>query len=100
MGRRLGLTSFRDPSRYDLSLALGGGEVRLLDLTAAYAALAAGGTRVDPVAAMRVEDSHGNVLYEAPEQRRERAVSASSAYLLSDILSDNDARAPGFGTQS
>ncbi len=66
MGRRLGLTTFRDPSRYDLSLTLGGGEVRLLDLTAAYAAFAIGGARVDPVAVLRVEDSAGNVLYEAP----------------------------------
>lgn len=100
MGRRLGLTSFRDPSRYDLSLTLGGGEVRLLDLTAAYAAFAAGGARVDPVAVLRVEDSDGNVLYEAPAPRREQAVSPQTAYLIGDILSDNDARAPTFGLHS
>lgn len=100
MGRRLGLTSLRDPSRYDLSLTLGGGEVRLLDLTAAYAAFAAGGTRVDPVAVMRVEDSAGNVLYEAPPAGRERVLSPETAYLISDILSDNEARAPGFGLHS
>jgi 1A family penicillin-binding protein len=97
-GRRFGLTTFRDPSRYDLSLALGGGEVRLLDLTAAYAGLAAGGVRVDPFAVLRIEDAAGNVIWRAPEQRRERVVSEETAYLLSDILSDNDARAPGFGT--
>jgi 1A family penicillin-binding protein len=100
MGRRLGLTSFRDPSRYDLSLTLGGREVRLLDLTAAYAAFAAGGLRVEPVAVLRVEDSAGNVLYEAPAPGRERVVSPQTAYLISDILSDNDARAPGFGLHS
>jgi 1A family penicillin-binding protein len=100
MGRRLGLTSFRDPSRYDLSLTLGGREVRLLDLTAAYAAFAVGGARVDPVAVLRVEDSAGHVLYEAPAPSREQVVSPQTAYLISDILSDNDARAPGFGLNS
>ncbi len=100
LGRRMGLTSFTDPSRYDLSLTLGGGEVRLLDLTAAYAAFAAGGVRVDPVAVSRVEDADGRALYEAPAPARERVISAQTAYLISDILSDNDARAPGFGYNS
>jgi 1A family penicillin-binding protein len=99
-GRRLGLTSFRDPSRYDLSLTLGGGEVRLLDLTAAYAAFAVGGTRVDPVAVLRVEDSAGNILYEPPAPAHEQVVSPETAYLISDMLSDNAARAPGFGLHS
>jgi len=100
MGQRLGLTTFRDPSRYDLSLTLGGSEVRLLDLTAAFAAFAVGGTRVDPRAVLRIEDSAGDVLYEAPPPRRERVVSPQTAYLISDILSDNQARAPTFGLHS
>ena len=100
MGRRLGLTTFNDPSRYDLSLTLGGGEVRLLDLTAAYAAFATGGLRVDPVAILRVEDTSGRVLYEAPAPARERVISAQTAYLITDILADNGARAPGFGARS
>lgn len=100
LGQRLGLTTLKDPSRYDLSFALGGGEVRLLDLTAAYAAFASGGRRVDPVAVMRVEDGKGRLLYEAPPQARARVVSPQTAYLLTDILSDNDARAPGFGLYS
>jgi len=100
MGRRLGITTFRDPSRYDLSLALGGGEVTLLDLTAVYTAFAAGGTRVDPIIVVRVEDSAGNLLYQAPAPARELVISAQTAYLISDILSDNNARAPSFGLNS
>jgi 1A family penicillin-binding protein len=100
MGQRLGLTTLKDPSRYDLSFALGGGEVRLLDLTAAYAVFAAGGLRADPVAVTRIEDSHGRLLYQAPRPGKERVVSPQTAYLLTDILSDNDARAPGFGLYS
>ncbi|MEX2245414.1 MAG: penicillin-binding protein 1C [Dehalococcoidia bacterium] len=100
LARRVGLTTLRDPARYDLSLALGGGEVRLLDLTAAYATFAAEGMSVAPVAVIRVEDAGGRVLYEAPPQPRERVVSEQTAYLISDILSDNEARAPGFGADS
>ena len=99
-GRRLGITSFRDSSRYDLSLTLGGGEVRLLDLTAAYATFAAGGERVEPVAVLWIEDSAGHLVYEAPRPTREQAVRPETAYLISDILSDNDARAPSFGLNS
>ena len=40
---RFGLATLSDTERYGLSLTLGGGEVRLLDLTNAYAALGAGG---------------------------------------------------------
>jgi 1A family penicillin-binding protein len=100
LARRFGLMTLRDPARYDLSLALGGGEVRLLDLTSAYAALAAGGTRLAPVSVLRIEDAEGNLLYDAPAPTPERVVSAETAYLLSDVLSDNDARAPAFGVDS
>ena len=100
LGRELGLMSFRDPDDYDLSLTLGGGEVRLLDLSAAYGVFATGGTRVDPVAIVRVETAAGDVLYEAPAQSRARVLSESTAFLISDILSDTTARAPSFGVNS
>jgi membrane carboxypeptidase/penicillin-binding protein PbpC len=99
-GRRLGITSFKDSSRYDLSLTLGGGEVTLLDLTAAYATFAAGGERVEPLAVLRVEDNAGHVIYEARRPSREQALRPDNAYLISDILSDNNARAPSFGLNS
>jgi 1A family penicillin-binding protein len=98
--RRFGLSTFTDPSRLDLSMTLGGAEVHLLDLTAAYAGLAAGGVRVEPVAVLRVEDATGRLLYVAPDpsaRPRARVVSPQTAYLISDILSDEEARAPGFG---
>jgi 1A family penicillin-binding protein len=98
LGQYLGLTSFRNPEAYDLSLTLGGGEVRLLDLTAAYGAFAGGGLRVEPKSVLRIETAKGKKLYEATQDRpRPRVLSAETAYLISNILSDNDARAPGFG---
>ena len=42
------MTTLNDPNRYGLSLTLGGGEIRLLELTAAYAAFANTGHAVRP----------------------------------------------------
>jgi 1A family penicillin-binding protein len=100
LGRDLGLTSMRDPADYDLSLTLGGGEVRLLDLTAAYGAFANGGVRVEPVAILRVETADGEVIFEAPAPTDARVLREETAYLVSDILSDTTARAPAFGLNS
>jgi penicillin-binding protein 1C len=101
LGRDLGLTSFRDPADYDLSLTLGGGEVRLLDLTAAYAGFAGGGRRVEPFAVRRIETAGGQKLYAAaPDRPAVRVVSPETAFLISDILSDNEARTPSFGSYS
>ncbi len=100
LARDLGITTLGDTSRFDLSLTLGGGEVRLLDLTAVYAALAAGGLRRDPVAILRVEDASGRVLYEWQPAPDQPVLSPQTAYILTDILADNAARTPGFGEDS
>ncbi len=92
-----GLSTLTDAERYGLSLTLGGGEVRLLDLTGAYAALANLGELSRPYAITRVRDSAGRVLYQRPVTGPVRVISQEYAYLLSDILSDRDARIPGFG---
>ena len=94
---RFGLTTLSDTERYGLSLTLGGGEVRLLDLTNAYAALGAGGALAAPFAVARVRDASGRVVYERSARPTQRVLSPQHAYLLSDILSDADARIPGFG---
>jgi membrane peptidoglycan carboxypeptidase len=108
LGRELGIPWERQPAqlapgetpRYGLSLTLGGGEVRLLDLTAAYAAFAAGGYRVEPYAIERVETLDGEMLWEraAPEPRQ--VLDERVAFLVTDILSDDLARRPAFGPDS
>lgn len=100
MAHRVGLQTLTDTERYGLSLTLGGGEVRLLDLATAYGTLANGGDRVQPYAIERVRDTAGNVLYErAPAQAR-RVLSEEHSWILTDILRDPAARRPGFGEQS
>src|SRR5256712_1567494 len=97
IAHRFGLATLSEVERYGLGLTLGGGEVRLLDLANAYAALGAGGELVEPFAVQRVRDASGRVLYERPAPTPRRGLSAEHAYLLADILSDPDARIPGFG---
>ena len=100
MLQRVGLRSLDNATTYGLSLALGGGEVTLLELTNAYASLAAGGELAEPYAVTRVRDSAGRLLYERAPHPTRRVLSAQHAYLLTDILSDRDARIPGFGGQT
>lgn len=97
---QMGITTLGQADRFDLSLTLGGGEVRLLELTAAYAAFAAGGAKRQPVAVLGVEDAQGNILYEWRLSLDSFVISPQVAYLITDILSDNAARAPGFGWNS
>jgi membrane carboxypeptidase/penicillin-binding protein PbpC len=97
---RLGIDTLGDPQSYDLSLALGGGAVRLIDLTAAYGAFANRGYRVEPQAILEVLDFQGNVLYRPPIPSKVRVLDERVAWLISDILSDNDARQLGFGAYS
>lgn len=95
---RLGITTLTDTSRFDLSLTLGGGEVRLAELTGAYGALANGGYRIEPVYILSVRDADGNVLYEWTEpEQTQPMIDPRVAFLITDILSDNEARIPSFG---
>jgi len=97
IAHRFGLGTLTDAERYGLALTLGGGEVRLLDLTNAYAALGAGGFLRPPFAIVRVRDAAGRLLYERAPAEARAVLSAQHTYLLADILSDADARIPGFG---
>src|SRR5437870_3266771 len=97
MTHRFGLGTLSEVESYGLGLTLGGGEVRLLDLANAYAALGAGGRLAQPFAVARVRDAAGRVLYERSASPPVRVLSDQRAYLLADVLSDPDARIPGFG---
>ncbi len=97
--KRLGITSL-DRDDYGLSLTLGGGEVSLLEMTAAFQVLANEGRKISPVAITKVVDHTGNVLYEYLPNAGEQVIRAEHAYLMASILSDPIARAPMFGSNS
>lgn len=107
LAQRLGITTFTRPD-YGLSLSLGAGEAPLLEMTGAFSVLANNGLRQPPVAIQKIADASGNVLCEqggaTPCQPlpggAQQVVSAVDAFLISDILADNEARTPAFGTNS
>ena len=87
-------------NRVGLSLTLGGGEVRLLDLTDAYSPFMNKGYKVEPLAILKVEDKDGRVLEEAKPSLGKRVLSEEQAFLIANILSDNLARETIFGLNS
>lgn len=103
-GFKMGLASLEPSgenlSRLGLSMALGGGEVRLLDLAAGYGAFANGGYLVKPLAILKVEDRNGRVLFEQKQVKPERVLDEKVAFLVNSVLSDNSARLLTFGPNS
>lgn len=98
--RRFGFASLeRDPHHYGVALALGDGEVTLLELVSAYSALARGGELVSPRLVLSRSLPGGGAEAFGVEPPR-RVLRADLAALLSDMLSDDAARAAGFGRDS
>ncbi len=96
----LGITTLNlSPDHYGLPLVLGGGEVKLLDMTGAYGVFANDGIKNPPTGILRVEDTEGNIL-ETYQQESSRVLEPRIARLINDILSDNVARSPEFGLNS
>ncbi len=100
LARDLGYTTLQDRSRFGLSLVLGGAEVKLLEHTSAYAALAREGTAKPTVSVLRVENSRGDVLEEFKDSPGRRVLTEQTAREVASIMSDNEARAFIFGSQN
>ncbi len=87
-------------SRFGLSATLGGAEVHLIDTVTAYSSFANGGTKVEPTAILKVTDNTGRVLREFKPTQGRRVMTEEEAFLINDILSDNNARLMAFGANS
>ncbi len=83
--------------RVGLSVTLGGGEVRLVELSSAYSAFANGGKKVEPISILKVTDSEGNVLEEHKPSLGRQVLTPQEAFIISSILSDQSARSITFG---
>lgn len=121
----MGISTFTDPSRYGLSLTLGGGEVTMMDMATAFGTLANQGVKVPLNPILNVSDYTGQMIesYE-PSQTvaalsrfydendlqsnlvgtglngLTRVLNREPAFLISDILADNNARSAAFGPNS
>jgi len=117
--QKLGITSWTDSSRFGLSMALGSLEVRMVDLATAYSAFANQGISTPLHTILKIEKPDGKSLRlsscpsyiksiaenstanaEDSSCNPKKSISAATAYLISDILNDNSARSPAFGTNS
>lgn len=99
MAEKLGITTFTR-NDYGLSLTLGGGDVSLIDMTAAYSVFANGGEKMPPVAILKITNFAGDIIYEYKPEAGEQVIRPEHAYLISSILSDNEARSYTFGRNS
>ncbi len=115
----MGITSWTDPSRYGLSLTLGGGEVRMIDMAQAFSVLANQGVKVPLTPFLKIEDISGQVLQQTDTKTRladldyltlnddvgqqndlVRVMDRAPAYMTSHIMQDNVARTPVFSARS
>lgn len=109
---QMGINSL-ETGQYGLALTLGGGEVTLLDMTYAYSVFANSGVMagqpvpaaeqrpgyrtLDPITILQITDNRGEVLYQMNTPTTQPILSPELAYLMNDVLSDNDAREAAFG---
>ncbi|MCK5084610.1 MAG: PBP1A family penicillin-binding protein [Candidatus Pacebacteria bacterium] len=99
MAHNLGITTLNDPENYGLSLVLGTGEVKLLDMVSAYSVFANDGKRNPQATILKIEDSKGDILKEF-EGREKQVLDIEVARNITSILADNAARTPTFGSKS
>lgn len=97
--KSFGITTLKDASFYGPALVLGGGEVTLLEMVSGYSVFATEGLKNKPIAILKIEDSQGNVIEEQKKDPK-RVLNSDVARLITDILSDNESRAPIFGSNS
>lgn len=99
LARDMGLTTLDQSRDYGLTLVLGGGEVRLLDLASAYGVFAHNGIKKETTGIIKITDRHDRIV-EEHEETETRVLPEEVALKINDILSDNNARTPAFGANS
>ena len=101
LAQKMGIPTLTNPDQYGLSLALGGGDVTLLDMTSAYGVFANEGVQFAPQAILKID--HGNEnLFDATKNpvQGTPAIDPQIARTVTNVLSDNNARGPVFGLNS
>ncbi len=99
--RVMGLHSLDPKEQYlGLSMALGSTEVPLIEMVNSYHTIANSGRYRAPEVALTILDSQSQLIHPLPETEAVQAISPAAAFMLTDILSDNNARTPMFGANS
>ncbi len=102
LGEKMGITTWEDRSRFGLSLTLGGGETKLIEMAKVYSVIANSGIKNDIKSITEVKNYHGKNLYATNkfDNLSEKVIDPRIAYLLIDVIKDNVSRSPAFGTNS
>ncbi len=100
LGKKMGITSWGEPEQYGLSLSLGAGEVTMVDMAHVYGTMANEGIRQDLDPILKITDSKGTVLQEKKTKPGRQVLAKGVAFIMSDILADNNARSAAFGPNS
>jgi membrane peptidoglycan carboxypeptidase len=93
----MGITSYNGTPNYTMVLGTLG--IHLLDMTSAFGVFANSGVRVPPHAIESVHNTQGKLIYRFIPTGQ-RVISPQVAYLMSNVLSDNQARTFEFGACS
>ena len=102
LGQKMGITTWNNPEDYGLAITLGAAETKMTDMATVYGVLANAGERVDLNPILKVTDSTGNILEEKDDVsiQKTRVLDPGVAFIMSDILADNNARSMEFGPNS
>lgn len=95
---RLGYTTFKDNAA-GLSLVLGGGEVSMMEHTNAFATFANKGERNPITPILKIEDAKKDVIFEWKKKKGDQVINEGVAATISNVMSDDGARAYIFGTR-
>lgn len=95
----MGISTLKNVNQYGLTLVIGGGEVSLLDMVSSYGVFANDGARNPYTGILKIEDLNGKVLEEF-QLNTQNVLPKNTALTISDILSDEKARVPTFGSHS
>jgi 1A family penicillin-binding protein len=98
--RDFGINLSQSYEFYGLPLVLGGGDVKLIEIALAYGIFANDGYKNNLSSVLKITDKDGNIIEENSNPSQKRVIKQSTAEEITDILSDNDARAPVFGQNS
>jgi len=99
LAESMGITTWKDKSRYGLSLALGSGEVKMTELSQAYSIFANLGEKVEINPIYKIDNYLGENIYKK-EKEMKNVVDPNLALTINNILSDDQARSPIFGLNS
>lgn len=101
LARKMGITHWNEPDNaYGLSTTLGASEATMLDMATVFGTLSNAGERVDLNPILSVTDAKGNILEQKTAIKKTRVLPEGIAYIISNILSDNQTRTAAFGPNS